>query len=167
MPLPPFGAQVVDLVEELTLRGLREQLAAALLDHAGLALGLSIWVAAPEQQQPQQQSVPATSTSSSPNQAAPGRRQLLSDAERGMSAAAGAEGGAAANAPPPELAPPARAARVGAAAHAQFAVALMLDDGQVPLRSFQTFVRRDSSHHFFSKRLAVAPGGWRRWGFCC
>lgn len=46
---------------------------------------------------------------------------------------------------------------------AQFAAALMLDGGQVPLRSFQTFVRNDSSHHFFSKRLAVDPAdGWRR-----
>jgi hypothetical protein len=38
----------------------------------------------------------------------------------------------------------------------------MLDDGAVPLRSFQSFVRRDSSHHFFSRRLAVQQGGWQR-----
>ncbi|WIA36787.1 hypothetical protein OEZ86_008042 [Tetradesmus obliquus] len=125
--------QVVDLLEELTCRGLPRQLAAALLDSAGLALGLSVWVAAPHQPHSQQQQdtdQPDTDTAAT---------------------AAGCEASAAAG-----------AANI---AHAQFAAALMLDDGAVPLRSFQSFVRRDSSHHFFSRRLAVAPGGWRRYAY--
>jgi hypothetical protein len=58
-----------------------------------------------------------------------------------------------------------RDAAAAARSPAQFAAALMLDGGEVSLRSFQTFVRTDSSHHFFSKRLAVDPtDGWRRCG---
>jgi hypothetical protein len=42
----------------------------------------------------------------------------------------------------------------------------MLDDGQMHLRSFQTFVRRESSHHFFSRRLALCSSdGWRRFAY--
>ena len=45
---------------------------------------------------------------------------------------------------------------------ARFGVCLMLDDGKMPLRSFQTFVRRESSLHFFSRPLLAPEGQWRR-----
>jgi hypothetical protein len=131
-----FPRQVVDFLQELTSRGLPQQLAAALLDNAGLALGFSVWVAAPQQQQQQQQQRDSTLTSLQANSPCTG-------------SSVGCEPAA------------------GAAGHAQFAAALMLDDGAVPLRSFQSFVRRDSSHHFFSRRLAVAPGGWHRCVVLC
>ncbi len=53
--------------------------------------------------------------------------------------------------------------RVDAAA--QFAVGLMLDDGLTDVKAFQSFVRRESSHHFFCKQVkgrtaaAGAPKG--------
>ncbi|KAF6263523.1 hypothetical protein COO60DRAFT_413802 [Scenedesmus sp. NREL 46B-D3] len=112
-------------MEELMARGLQQQLAAALLDSAGLALGLSVWVAAPQQQQ-------------------------CSDTPRPDASTASAAGLGAAGA---------------GAGQAHFAAALMLDEGTVPLRSFQRFVRRDSSHQFFSGRLAVEPGGWHRYAY--
>lgn len=115
--------QVVDLLGELTARGLPSSTAAAILDRGVLAICLSFWVAA----------APGSTTTSSTTSS--------------TSATAGEPSGLHSPGPSP----------------AQFAAALMLDGGQVPLRSFQTFVRNDSSHHFFSKRLAVDPAdGWRR-----
>jgi hypothetical protein len=89
--------QVVDMAEELELRGLPASSSGAVLD-AGLSLGFSVWVSGPQ-----------------------------------------------------DIA-------------ARFGVALMLDDGTMPLRSFQTFVRRDSSHHFFSRPLPAPNGYWKRCG---
>lgn len=140
--------QVVDLLGELTARGLDPETAAAVLDSADLAIGLSFWVAAappsdsthhPQQQLPYS-NTPASATSSS--------TRSINSHSNPLPAAASASN----NTPSGQQSP------------AQFAAALMLDGGQVPLRSFQTFVVNDSSHHFFSKRLAVdAADGWRRW----
>lgn len=129
--------QVIDLMAELTMRGLDATTAATILDAGVLAISLSFWVAA---------EAPDTSTSTTTN-----RLATSSAADCQAVAAAARPGVSAAAAGLPGQSP------------AQFAAALMLDDGQVPLRSFQTFVRTDSSHHFFSKRLAVDPvDGWRR-----
>jgi hypothetical protein len=120
--------QVVDLLGELTARGLPSSTAAAILDHGVLAICLSFWVAA----------APGSITPSSNSNPSSSSRSSVAGDQTGATHSPG---------PSP----------------AQFAAALMLDGGQVPLRSFQTFVRNDSSHHFFSKRLAVDPAdGWRR-----
>jgi hypothetical protein len=125
--------QVTDLLAELTTHGLDPEAAAAVLDDAGLAIGLSFWVA-------------AAPDAPGPSPAASLQPSACNDSSPGSSSR-GSHGCRAA----------------GPQSPAQFAAALMLDGGQVPLRSFQTFVRNDSSHHFFSKRLAVDPAdGWRR-----
>eukprot|EP00879_Flechtneria_rotunda_P002310 GHRR01002504.1.p1 GENE.GHRR01002504.1~~GHRR01002504.1.p1 ORF type:complete len:372 (+),score=123.02 GHRR01002504.1:421-1536(+) len=159
--------QVIDLVEELCLRGLTPATAASILDSGGLALGFSVWVAAPEQlvqqlrlhQQPME-----TTGSATPYVAITAGNTTL------LSSVVPYEVPGAVAAPAPAAAAERHVYGAPAATHAQqqyaqFAVALMLDDGQVPLRSFQTFVKRQSSHHFFSKRLTLAPGGWRRYAY--
>jgi hypothetical protein len=139
--------QVIDLMGELTARGLDATTAATILDAGVLAISLSFWVAA--------EAHPDTnSTNSQPKPTPTTNSPATCCAADGRAVAAAAQSGAPA------------AAAIGlpvGQSPAQFAAALMLDGGQVPLRSFQTFVRTDSSHHFFSKRLAVdAADGWRR-----
>lgn len=133
--------QVVDLLEELILRGLDPQLAAALLDSGALALGLSVWAAAPD-------SCSSSSNASAVAHSMPSRIVHNSYAANRVSS----------------FQQPQQQQRhsVDGAGCAALRVALLLDDGQVPLRSFQTFVRRDSSHHFVSRKLSVAPGRWNR-----
>jgi hypothetical protein len=147
--------QVIDLMGELTARGLDATTAATILDAGVLAISLSFWVAA--------EAHPDTnSTNSQPKPTPTTNSPATCCAADGRAVAAAAQSGAPA------------AAAIGlpvGQSPAQFAAALMLDGGQVPLRSFQTFVRTDSSHHFFSKRLAVdAADGWRRYAYvvpCC
>jgi hypothetical protein len=132
---------------ELTARGLDAATAATILDAGILAMALSFWVEA---------EAPEISTNSQ------SKPTLTMKSPANFCAANGQAAAAAARPGPPS---PAAAAAVGLPGQspAQFAAALMLDGGQVPLRSFQTFVHTDSSHHFFSKRLAVDPAdGWRR-----
>jgi hypothetical protein len=104
-----------------------------------------VWVAAPRQQQQQQQRELVDTPSPEPNSTA--------ESAACAATAAGCEA--------KDVSAKASSAAAGQAA--QFATALMLDDGAVPLRSFQSFVRRDSSHHFFSRRLAVQLGAWQRY----
>lgn len=126
---------------ELTARGLDASTAAIILDQGVLAICLTFWVAAaPDTPAPHITSQPAAADDSS-------------------NAADAAVQEAAAGPSSLRMQP----SQTHQQSPAQFAAALMLDGGQVPLRSFQTFVRNDSSHHFFSKRLAVDPAdGWRR-----
>lgn len=116
------------------MRGLSSSLAAALLDSGALALGLSVWAAAAAADD-------SSSSSSSSNNQSLGSSSLQAERYQQCEAAA---------------------VDAGSAAQAALRVALMLDDGQVPLKTFQTFVRRESSHHFVSQRVAVMPGGWKR-----
>lgn len=169
--------QVIDLLGELTARGLDPATAAAVLDSGVLCVALSFWVAAA----PHSRSSSSNSSRSSSSRSSRGRGggscgpSLLeveaasgaedssthSSSSNSTSAHLSSDDGAATGAGnDPHTCP----LGDGHQSPAQFAAALMLDGGQVPLRSFQTFVVTDSSHHFFSKRLAVEPGeGWRRW----
>lgn len=132
-----FLPQVIDLMGELTARGLDPATAAAVLDSGTLCVALTFWVAA----------APGSNSSSGSPPSTP---------VRNASAASGPTCGGASSSS-------GSTHDFRHATPAQFAAALMLDDGQVPLRSFQTFVVTESSHHFFSKRLAVQPGeAWRR-----
>jgi hypothetical protein len=132
-----YCLQVIDVLAELTARGLHPDTAAAVLDDAGLAIGLSFWVAGAPDPVP---SSGGSMQASRHERCSPGSSSSSSGGRR----------------------------PAGQQSPAQFAAALMLDGGQVPLKSFQTFVRNDSSHHFFSKRLAVDPAdGWRRWVLSC
>jgi len=169
------GSQVVDLLGELTARGLDHSTAAAVLDEASLAISLSFWVAAAPDGTAG--SAPAAgSSTATPSSAAKTGQDTAHSTDTAMPG--GHPGSARSTATPTPAAVGAALsgasggvsavssrAAVGAAAQspAQFAAALMLDNGQVPLQSFQTFVLSDSSHHFFSKRLAVSTrDGWCR-----
>eukprot|EP00878_Enallax_costatus_P034900 GHUV01038843.1.p1 GENE.GHUV01038843.1~~GHUV01038843.1.p1 ORF type:complete len:145 (+),score=55.43 GHUV01038843.1:120-554(+) len=143
--------QVIDLLEELVMRGLPPSLAAALLDSGALVLGLSVWAAAPNN----------SSRSSACGAADPqGARTVHpQSSHKGSSSNSNSNGGTSGEADPLHTATAAGRAAADDAALAAMRVALMLDDGRVPLKSFQTFVRRESSHHYVSQRVGVAPGG--------
>jgi hypothetical protein len=132
--------QVIDLMGELTARGLDPATAAAVLDSGALCVALTFWVTA----------APIGSNNSSTG-SPPSTPVRNVDAASALDSGGGSSSSSRCS---HDFSP---------ATPAQFAAALMLDDGQVPLRSFQTFVVSDSSHHFFSKRLAVHTGeAWRR-----
>lgn len=150
----PFAVacnQVVDLLEELVMRGLAPSLAAVLLDSGALGLGLSLWAASPDDSDNSSVcDVAESNTTPGPSQSSHSSHSSSSNGEAA---------GAADNSPASAVA--GRAAVVDAAM-AVMRVALMLDDGRVSLKSFQTFVRRDSSHHFISQRVVLLPGAWKR-----
>lgn len=166
---------MVDLLGELTARGLDHSTAAAVLDEAGLAVSLSFWVAAAPDGTAGSAPLAGSSTATLSAAAAVTTGQHTTPSiDTAMSGGHPSSARATATlTPAPALseasggvsaAVSSRAAEgVAAQSPAQFAAALMLDNGQVPLQSFQTFVLSDSSHHFFSKRLAVSTrDGWRR-----
>jgi len=152
------AVQAVDVHAELQRRGLGAGAAAAGVLDAGLALRLSLWVGASGggtgggrgsgssgSDTSFEEALARDSVSSSSN----------SDeiSSRSSSSSGGGGGSSSGGPPPPSSSRP--------TAHVAFG--LMLDDGSSDLRSFGCFVRRTSSHQFYSGRLPLQPDeGWVR-----
>jgi uncharacterized protein YchJ len=151
--------QVINLAEGLVLNGLAPQLVDELLDSGSLALGFSIWVATTSAAAAAAAAAATTSTEATAAAAA-----VVGTAEPAAAVLAGSDAAQPDTSAEHMLDVNRHSSSTTATALPQFAVALMVDDGTLPLRSFQTFLRREG--RWVGWTLTVPPMGAGVRGLC-